>query len=68
MDTSAQKYLEELTQTPSPSGYEQPIQKVIKKHIESFSETFEIDVHGNIIAGVNVNKTPKIMIKATASL
>ena len=62
MDKSAQRYLEELTQTPSPSGYEQPIQKVIQKRVESCSETFEVDVHGNIIVGVNVGKSPRVML------
>lgn len=62
MDKESLKYLEKLTQAPSPSGFEQPVYKVIKERIGTFSEEIEIDVHGNLIAGININKKPVIML------
>ena len=51
-----------LLETPSPSGFEQPAQQVVRRQIEAVAETVETDVHGNVIAGVNVKGRPRVML------
>lgn len=41
------KFLAELVAAPSPSGYEQPAQRLFKEYIESFASV-ETDVMGNV--------------------
>ncbi len=55
-------FLRALVETPSPSGFEQRIQGVVRKRIESVAETVETDVHGNVIAGINVKGSPRVML------
>ena len=39
---------------PSPSGYEAPVQAVIRKYAGDFADEVRTDVHGNVVIGVNV--------------
>jgi len=54
-------FLREMIETPSPSGYEQPVQKVIRKRVSSFADEVRTDVHGNVIAVKNPEGWPRIM-------
>ncbi len=36
--------------TPSPSGYEEPIQSVVRQFISPYAAAVRIDIHGNLIA------------------
>jgi putative aminopeptidase FrvX len=40
-------FLEQMLATPSPSGFEARVQKVIREHMAPFAETVHRDVHGN---------------------
>ncbi len=42
--------LRELLETPSPSGYEQPIQAVVRQWATEFADEVTTDRHGNVIA------------------
>ncbi len=42
--------LQEFSNTPSPSGFEQPLQRVIRRELESCADSVETDVMGNVIA------------------
>lgn len=55
-------FLKELVETPSPSGYEQPAQRVIRQQLEKISSGIEGDVMGNLIARLDGNGGPKIML------
>lgn len=55
-------FLVELLETPSVSGFETEIQKVIKKRVKSFADRVEVDVHGNLIAVVNPGGKFKVML------
>ncbi|MEO9590535.1 MAG: M42 family peptidase, partial [Rhodopirellula bahusiensis] len=48
--------------TPSPSGYEEPIQKLIGQYLKPHSEEVSIDVHGNLTARVGTAGGPKLML------
>lgn len=57
------KFLKELLAAPSPSGYEQPAQRVFRSYIEPFT-TVTTDVMGNVygrIAGTSED-CPRVML------
>ena len=64
MDDSARQFLHRLLKTPSPSGYEQQIQREVKTYIEPFADSVRIDSHGNLFATHNAanDDAPKIML------
>ncbi|MDY0189591.1 MAG: M42 family metallopeptidase [Desulfuromonas sp.] len=41
--------LKELSQAPSPSGFEQPVQRIIRRELAPFANHVETDVMGNVI-------------------
>ncbi len=55
-------FLKELVETPSPSGYEQPAQRVIRKQLEAVSDQLHTDVMGNQIALLKGQGGPKVML------
>ena len=56
------KFLTDLLETEAPSGFEQPIQRVVKKYVKSFADEVRIDVHGNLIAAVNPDAPVRVML------
>ncbi|MFN2257858.1 MAG: M42 family metallopeptidase [Desulfuromonadaceae bacterium] len=42
--------LREFSNTPSPSGFEQPLQRIVRREVQSCADTLETDVMGNVIA------------------
>jgi endoglucanase len=62
MEDSALRYLKALLNAPSPSGYEQPVQKVVREHVAAFSDEVRTDWHGNVLAAVNPSGSPRIML------
>lgn len=50
MTPQARDYFLQSLQTPSPSGYEEPIQAINRRYVESVADQIRIDVHGNLIA------------------
>src|ERR1035437_2863262 len=58
------KFLEQLLDAPSPSGYEQPAQRVFREYVAPFCDELTTDVMGNVfgrISGKGKN-LPRIMI------
>jgi endoglucanase len=51
MDSSAREFLWSLLHTPSPSGYEQPVQRLVRDYLKGSADTLTTDSHGNVIAG-----------------
>src|SRR5512133_2362979 len=45
-------FLRELVETPSPSGYEQPAQRVLRRELESVADSLETDMLGNLVARI----------------
>jgi len=50
MDESSLAFLKEILATPSPSGYEAPVQEVVKRFAKPYADEVRIDRHGNLIA------------------
>ena len=55
-------FLKCLVETPSPSGYEQPAQRVIKQQLTAVADAIHTDVMGNLIACLNGQGGPKVML------
>ncbi len=62
MDPSTLEFLKSLLSAPSPSGYEQPIQRVVREFAGQFADEVTTDWHGNVIAAVNPGGSPRIML------
>jgi tetrahedral aminopeptidase len=62
MQKESRDFLQELLLTPSPSGFEQKIQKKIKKRMSRFADEISIDVHGNLIAAFNPDAKIRVML------
>ena len=45
-------FLKELVETPSPSGFEQPAQRVLRRELEPVADELRTDVMGNVIARI----------------
>ncbi len=54
MNQKARQFLIDLLETPSPSGREEPVQEVVRSYAGQFADSVTTDVHGNVIAAVNV--------------
>lgn len=62
MESAGLHFLKHLLNTPSPSGYEQQIQKVVRDFAGSFADEVRTDWHGNVLAAVNPGGFPRIML------
>ena len=62
MNKESRKFLEDLLSVPSPSGFEEEIQKVVKQRMKKHCESVEIDVHGNLIASANTKGKVRVML------
>lgn len=62
MKKQSMQFLETLMKTPSPSGSEDKVRKIWFAEMKNFSDEIKIDVHGNAIASVNPDKSPRIML------
>src|SRR5262249_60552275 len=55
-------FLKELLETPSPSGFERPIQDVVRNWVRPYADEIRTDRHGNVIALRNPGGQPRIML------
>ena len=58
---SALTFFETAIQTPSPSGYEEPIQSLVREYVSPHAADVRTDVHGNLIASVGDTDGPRLM-------
>ncbi len=61
MDDAGFAFFNAAVKTPSPSGFEAPIQALVKSYLEGYAESIRIDVHGNLIAAVGDTTGPRLM-------
>lgn len=62
MDDATFGFLNELLHAPGPSGYEQPIQDVVRRYVGAFADDVRTDWHGNVVAAINPEGRPRIML------
>ena len=62
MDPSAQAFLEQVLETPSPSGFESPLQQIVRVYAGDFADDVTTDVHGNVMAVRNPGAPLRVML------
>ncbi|WP_339727606.1 M42 family metallopeptidase [uncultured Gimesia sp.] len=62
MDAQSLDFLKKLLHSPAPSGYEGPIQEVVREYVGEFADEVKTDLHGNVIAAVNPGAKRRVML------
>lgn len=66
MESSAKDFLRNILETPSPSGYEQPVQEIVRRYVADFADELRTDLHGNVIACCNPQAPLRVMFAGHA--
>lgn len=61
MEQSAKDFFVQVLETPSPSGYEQPVQELVRKYAGKFADEVRTDSHGNVITVCNPKAPLRLM-------
>lgn len=61
MDAAAKEFFQQILETPSVSGYEQPVQEIVRKYVGKFADEVYTDLHGNVIACCNPGTDMRVM-------
>ncbi len=56
------QFLRKLIETPSPSGFEQPAQKLIRQYMKKYADEVRTDVHGNLMGILNPKAPFRVML------
>ena len=56
------KFLKDLLEARSPSGYEDEARSVLTKHVRSKADDYCVDSMGNVFATANVKSSPTLML------
>lgn len=59
---SALAFLQRLVETPSPSGFEEPNAAHFRDYVADFADSVTTDALGNVIAAVNPEGSPRVML------
>ena len=62
MDEQSHNFLRELLETPSPSGYERPVQDVVRRWALPLATEVRTDRHGNVIAALQPQQPSALRI------
>jgi hypothetical protein len=62
LESAAREFLFRLLKTPSPSGYEQPIQELVREYLERCADTVTTDSHGNVIGAKNASAPTRMLL------
>ena len=66
MEPAAKEFFQNILETPSPSGYEQPVQDLVRGYVGEFADEVTTDVHGNVIACCNPGSDLRVMFAGHA--
>ncbi|NDC63972.1 MAG: M42 family peptidase, partial [Planctomycetia bacterium] len=62
VEPSARDFLVHLLETPSPSGYEQPVQRLVREYLAGVADTLTTDSHGNVIGAKNPGAATRMLL------
>lgn len=62
MEETALAFLKDLLTAPSPSGYERPVQEVVRAYVQGFADEVATDLHGNVVAVRNSGGRTRLML------
>lgn len=66
MESIAHDFLKKILETPSPSGYEAPVQEIVRQYVADFADEVSTDLHGNVIAVKNAGAPLRLMLAGHA--
>ena len=66
MEATAKEFFKQILETPSPSGYEQPVQELVRAYAGEFADQVSTDLHGNVIACCNPDAPLRVMFAGHA--
>ena len=62
MNKTSLKFLTGILEAPSPSGFEQPVRRIIAKRLKPFCDDVRHDVMGNVIGVLNPDAETRVML------
>ena len=62
MDEQARAFLLQAFRTPSVTGFETPVQQLVRDYIGPYADVVRTDDHGNVIAARHPNASKRIML------
>jgi putative aminopeptidase FrvX len=66
MEATAKKFLQQVLETPSPSGYEEPVQRIVREYAKGFADEVRTDLHGNVVVSCNPSAKLRVMFAGHA--
>lgn len=61
MQSASHEFLKRILQTPSPSGFERPVQDIVREYMAPTADEIRTDLHGNVIVIKNPATPVKLM-------
>jgi endoglucanase len=62
MESAQREFFDRLLTAPGPSGYERPIQDVVRAYAKPFADQVQTDYHGNVTVVVNGDAPRRVML------
>ncbi|MDR3233209.1 MAG: M42 family metallopeptidase [Planctomycetaceae bacterium] len=62
MIVTAKEFLKNILTSPSPSGFEEPLQQLVRDYVKAFADRVQTDIHGNVIAARNPDAPLRVML------
>lgn len=62
MNDDSFAFLKSIEETPSVTGYEGPVAKLVRERMAKWADQIETDVHGNVIVCANPKGSPRVML------
>jgi len=66
MKKDSKDFLRALLDTPGVSGFEQPVQEVVRKRLKGQCDGLRTDVNGNVIASLNAKASFRVLLDGHA--
>ena len=66
MEQLSKDFFADLVCSPGVSGFEKPVQDVVRQYAESFADEIKTDLHGNVILSINPEAEVRLMLAGHA--
>jgi len=62
LEPKALDFFKDILETPSASGYESPLQQIVRDYVAGFADDVRTDLHGNVIVVKNADSPLRVML------
>ncbi|MBI2824278.1 MAG: M42 family metallopeptidase [Planctomycetia bacterium] len=66
MEAAPFEFFKKILDTPSPSGFERPVQEIVRSYLSDTADRISTDLHGNVIAVKNPDARLRLMLAGHA--